>query len=255
VIEGDALRVLPSLPAGVFDAVVTDCPYSSGGMTRGDRTASTKAKYVNSGSVSGNLLADFAGDTRDQRSFAYWCALWYSECLRVTKPGGVLLTFTDWRQLPSSCDSVQAGGWVWRGIVPWNKTEAARPQSGRPRAQCEYVLFATKGPHKAWEAAPAVPGFITCTAERDRKHIAQKPLELMMKLVELVPPGGRLLDPFAGVGSTGLAAVRLGRYPVLVEMVPDNVTIINERLAGVGNDDPEGQRNLFTETKCQTPQS
>ena len=245
MIHGDALEELLKFPDDSFDAVVTDCPYSSGGMTRGDRSATTRSKYVNSESVSGQQLAEFAGDTRDQRGFAYWCALWYGQCLRVTKPGGILLSFTDWRQLPASTDSVQAGGWVWRGIVPWNKTEATRPQLGRPRAQCEYVIFGTNGPHKAYEGAPAVEGFITCGTERNRKHIAQKPLELMLKLLMLVPPGGRVLDPFAGVGTTGAAAIRLGRYPVLIEMLAGNIAIINENLAGVGPSDAEGQRNLF----------
>lgn len=245
IICGDALRVLPSLAAGRFDAVVTDCPYCSGGMTRGDRQATTRSKYVNNDSISGMALPDFAGDSRDQRGFAYWCALWYSECLRVTKPGGVLLSFTDWRQLPATTDSAQAGGWVWRGIVPWNKTEATRPQSGRPRAQCEYVVFATNGPHEAWPGAPALPGFFTCTTERVRAHVAQKPLTLMTALMDLVPPGGEVLDPFGGTGTTALAATMTGRNAVVVEMLQANVEIIRERIRGVGPHNPDGQANLF----------
>lgn len=227
--QGDALRLLLEVSGDSVDAVVTDSPYCSGGMTRGDRTLSTREKYVNSDSA--NLhLPDFAGDTRDQRSYAYWCALWYSECLRATRPGGILLTFCDWRQLPSTTDALQAGGWVWRGVVPWNKTEATRPQRGRPRAQCEYVCFATKGPHAPWEGAPVLPGFFTVATPRRREHIAQKPIELMLQLIELVPPGGRVLDPFAGTGSTGAAALRTGRYPILFELVPASARRIRERL-------------------------
>lgn len=127
--HGDALRLLTQLPDAHVDAVVTDPPYSSGGFTRGDRAQGTGTKYSQSG-YSGADLTDFAGDNRDQRGYLAWCALWMGEALRVTKPGGLILAFTDWRQLPTTTDAVQCGGWLWRGIVPWNKP-TARPQQGR----------------------------------------------------------------------------------------------------------------------------
>jgi site-specific DNA-methyltransferase (adenine-specific) len=47
----------------------------------------------------------------------------------------------------------------------------------------------------------------------------QKPVDLLGLFIECsVPPGGAVVDPFAGAGSTGLAARRLGRTAVLVEM-------------------------------------
>lgn len=61
--RGDALAVLRDLPSGSVDAVITDPPYSSGGMVRGDRMASTKLKYVQTGSAS-HELDDFTGDNR-----------------------------------------------------------------------------------------------------------------------------------------------------------------------------------------------
>jgi len=50
-----------------------------------------------------------------------------------------LVAFSDWRQLPALCDAVQAGGWLWRGIAAWDKTEASRPRNGGFRAQCEFM--------------------------------------------------------------------------------------------------------------------
>ena len=226
---GDALRLLMDVEAATVDAVVTDPPYSSGGATRGDRTASTSKKYASTGS-SNRSLPDFTGDGRDGRGFQFWCSLWMSECLRVTRDGGALLAFTDWRQLPATCDAAQAGGWVWRGIIAWNKTESARPQLGRPRAQCEYVVFATKGPHEPYEGAPALPGFYPLRPPRDRVHIAQKPLELMQQLVQLAPPAGLILDPFAGSGTTGVAALREGRRALLFDISEHNAQIIRDRI-------------------------
>lgn len=207
---GDALAVLPSLPAASVDAVITDPPYSSGGMVRGDRTGDVHTKYVRSDSVSGMELDSFTGDNRDQRSYAYWCALWLGECLRVTRPGGACLLFTDWRQLPATTDALQAGGWVWRGIVPWAKINA-RPQAGRFSAHCEYVVWGSAGPRPIEIGDACLPGFYQVNAPREREHITQKPLSVMRDLVKIAPAGGTILDPFMGAGTTGVAAIIEGR--------------------------------------------
>src|SRR5437762_2971862 len=99
--QGEALAWLATLPTGSVDAVITDPPYSSGGMMRSDRAGtSTREKYTDGKRHS--PYADFSGDNRSQRGWAYWMALWLSEAFRATKPGGVLLMFCDWRQLPAA---------------------------------------------------------------------------------------------------------------------------------------------------------
>lgn len=213
--RGDALAVLADLPSASVDALVTDPPYSSGGMVRGDRMASTRVKYVQTSTLT--VAEDFSGDTRDQRSYAYWLALWLGECLRISKPGGVALLFTDWRQLPATTDALQSGGWIWRGIVPWYKP-AARPCLGRFTAHCEYVVWGSAGPMDATENPVALPGFYHASAPRKREHQTQKPLEVMRSLVQIAPPDGTVLDPFMGAGTTGVAAVIEGRNFVGVEI-------------------------------------
>ncbi|WP_229686541.1 DNA-methyltransferase [Longimycelium tulufanense] len=228
--HGEALSVLSTLDAASVDAVITDPPYSSGGMVRGDRTAGVHAKYVRRDSRSGNRLAAFGGDNRDQRSFAYWSALWLSEALRVTTPGGVLAVFTDWRQLPTTTDAIQAGGWVWRGIVPWHKPNGRRCQ-GRFANNCEYIVWGTCGPRPLNIVPHAPDGFFQINTPRQREHITQKPLELMRHLVTITPAGGLILDPFAGTGTTGVAAVLEGRSFLGVEASDHFHTIATRRLA------------------------
>lgn len=214
--RGDALAVLRDLPDASVDALVTDPPYSSGGFTRGDRMGDTVSKYVQSDS--GNRsLGDFAGDNRDQRAYGYWCALWLGEALRVVKSGGTCVLFTDWRQLPATTDALQAGGWIWRGLVPWAKT-SYRPQAGRFAAQCEYVVWGSAGPMPVDYSETCLPGFFQAKAPREREHITQKPLDVMRSLVKIAPAGGTVLDPFMGSGTTGVAAVLEGREFVGVEI-------------------------------------
>lgn len=64
-------------------------------------------------------------------------------------------------------------------------------------------------------------------------HCTVKPLALMEKLVEMfVPPSGKhiVLDPFAGSGTTLLAAKNLGRSYIGIEIVPEYIPIIERRL-------------------------
>lgn len=226
---GDALATLAALPSGSVDGVVTDPPYSSGGMVRSDRAGQdTAAKYVTTGS--GNKdLANFSGDNRDQRAYGYWSALWMGEALRATRPGGVILVFTDWRQLPATSDAIQAGGWVWRGIVPWYKP-AARPQAGRFTNHCEYVVWGSNGGMTTDHSAPVLPGFYQASSPREREHITQKPLDVMRQLVKIVPEGGTVLDPFMGSGTTGVAAVLERRRFIGVEMVDHYQQVAERRI-------------------------
>lgn len=229
---GDALAVLAQLPTASVDALITDPPYSSGGMVRGDRMGSQASKYIGHG-PDGNTartFVEFTGDTRDQRAYGYWCALWLSECMRILKPGSPVLLFTDWRQLPTTVDALQSGGLVSRGIAVWDKTDCGgRPQMGRFRAQSEFIVWGSAGPMPD-RIGKALPGVFQHFADRDKEHATAKPIKLMRDLVQVVPLGGTVLDPFAGSGTTGVASLIEGRRFIGVEMVEHYAEVTATRL-------------------------
>ena len=140
IYHANAFDVLPELSN--IGMVLTDPPYSSGGQFRGDRVRSTVEKYVQTGTLA--TRHEFSGDNRDSRSYLAWCSLWLCAAQAASNAGSVCAMFTDWRQLPITTDALQAGGWVWRGIAAWDKTEIVRPNSGLA-AQCEYVVWGTNG--------------------------------------------------------------------------------------------------------------
>lgn len=228
--HGEALDVLRHLPPDTFDAVITDPPYSSGGFTRGDRNQSTAAKYEQHGVA--NNRRDFDGDNRDAAAWMAWTACWLTQCHRVTKSAGYCLVFTDWRQLPQATAALQAGGYVWRGILTWDKTEAARPpHTGYFRHQAEFIVWGTKGPSRPspWGPWPGV--YRVKVDQADKHHLTGKPTALLRRLLACVPPGGRLLDPFAGSGTALVAAKIEGRQAVGVELDLHNCKTTRRRLA------------------------
>lgn len=224
---GDSLNLLHSLEAETVDAVVTDPPYSSGAMMRSDRLRPVTEKY----SGAKRPPPTFSGDNRDGRSWTLWMSLWIGSAMRVLRPGGYILVFTDWRQLPSCTDAMQCGGAVWRGVVVWDKTEGCRPQRGCFRNQAEYIIWGTKGPID--QSRGVWPGVFRYSMQSEpRHHLVGKPVALMRELVRCVPEGGLILDPFAGSGSTGVACLETGRRFIGMEMDQHYYEIASSRLAG-----------------------
>lgn len=230
VVEADALDVLRSLPPDSLGALVTDPPYSSGGMMRGDRNMTTNVKYSK---AVDQVQADFTGDNRDGRGFLAWCALWLGEARRAAAAGAPIVQFCDWRQLPSTTDALQAGGWVWRGVGVWSKGDACRPQMGRFRNGAEFFAWGTNGPSPDSEAIGCLPGVVECfpPPTSDRVHLTQKPERIMEWACSIAPVGSLVVDPFAGSGTTGVAALRRGCRFLGVELSPHYAATARDRLA------------------------
>ncbi|MBO9741452.1 site-specific DNA-methyltransferase [Xanthomonas axonopodis pv. begoniae] len=226
LLQGDALTILPTLEANSFDALITDPPYASGGLTAAARARPPSTKYCRDGGH-----ADFVGDERDQRSHLKWMHLWLSECARVLKDGAPVLLFTDWRQLPLTTDALQIAGFTWRGITVWDKTEGVRPQLGRFRNQAEYIVWGSKGNMPLDRRAPVLPGVIRESVRKaDKHHLTGKPTELMRQLVRICETGGRVLDPFAGSGTTLVAAQAEGYTFTGVEVTSHYSDVARARL-------------------------
>lgn len=234
--RGDCIQVMQQNTL-CADALITDPPYSSGGMTRGDRMQTTAAKYVQGG-VKADHNVDFSGDNRDSRSWGFWVSHWMSLAHAVVAPGGYVMVFTDWRQLPTLTDAFQAGGFVWRGLLPWDKTESSRaPHKGYIRHQAEYVVWGSNGQLKPATHGGPWPGVVRTRVDpRQKFHMTGKPLELMRALAQIIPPGGTIFDPFMGSGSTGVAALELGYRFIGIEMSRHYFDVACQRLAAVNQD-------------------
>ena len=82
--KGDCLDFIPALEDGTIDLILTDPPYSSGGLFAGDRKQSTGVKYADNKFHGAYDLDDFSGDNMDQRSFTAFMR----ELLRLAQPTG-----------------------------------------------------------------------------------------------------------------------------------------------------------------------
>ena len=116
---------------------------------------------------------------------------------------------------------------------------------GKPNERGEQVFTSSEG--------SAARFFYTAKADAtDRlgsKHPTVKPTDLMRWLVRLVtPPGGTVLDPFAGSGSTGVACIAEGFDAILIEREAEYVADIRRRIAWA-----QGEGRLTAQEMAKKP--
>lgn len=239
---GDVLDLGPQIAAAcqasgdLVDAVITDPPYCSGGATTAARTGDPAKKYCQNGDTLGRPT--FGGDSRDQRGLKYWSTLWMLDARSATREGGYILCFTDWRQIPTFSDALQAAGWTWRGVATWNKGRGARaPHKGYLRHQCEYIVWGTNGPcERRIDAGPFDGAYGEPVRRDDKFHITGKPTRLLQQLVQIAPAKrddgrpGLVFDPFAGSSTSGVACQLEGRRWIGCELSDEYVTVSADRL-------------------------
>jgi DNA modification methylase len=131
--------------------------------------------------------------------------------------------------------ALEAAGATYKRTCLWVKPDGKPQYSGdRPGIGYESIIACHAPGRSRWNGGGSHGVFIVNKGGDERTgHQTQKPLALMDVLVRLFSdPGELILDPFAGSGTTGVAALRLGRRFVGWEMNPEYAAITRKRLAG-----------------------
>lgn len=210
---GDALEWLASLPAGSADAIVTDPPY---GMA-----------YQSMRSKDGPRFDAIVGDEKPAVEFI-------GEAMRVLRDGGAVFVFCEWRHQEAFRAAIERSGATVRSQCIWDREVHGMGDLQRAFAPCHDVAwFATKGDaFSFYGPRPQSVLRFQRVAAKSLCHPAEKPVRLMRHLVSrLAPVGGVVVDPYAGSGTTGVAAVMEGRRFMLCEMVPAYADLARRRVA------------------------
>lgn len=132
--------------------------------------------------------------------------------------------------------ALQKAGWFLRQEIVWNKPVAKLDvASDRPATRHEQIFLFSKSKryHFAAEALPAkFQGSVwTVSATGNAKHGASFPTALIEPmLLAGCPTGGTVLDPFGGLGTTGVVAHSMGLSSILIELNPDYAAASEERI-------------------------
>jgi len=229
---GDCRQVMAAWPAGVAHACVTDPPY---------------------------------GDTSlewDRR-----CEGWMVQVARILKPASSVWVFGSMRFLVTLFDEMEGHGFRYAQDIVWQKQNGTGFQNDRFRRVHEHAVQFYRGawadvykdPQFTLDATartvrrktrPTHTGHIdaghyvsddggprlqisvleVANEHGNALHPTQKPLGIVAPLIRYsVPPGGIVIDPFAGSCSTGIAAKLLGRQFAGCELNPDYQGLFAQR--------------------------
>lgn len=225
----DALDVIAELEIPV-DAVVTDPPYASG--TRTEASKSSSGAMLRAGRFADRPL-DL--DQMTTQGFVWLMRAVARGTYPILRDGGSFLCFIDWRQWPNLVGSLETANLRIQGMVVWDKGHFGLGNGFR--SQHELVCHASKGVPVIEDRA--IGNVLQFPREAPVDHPSPKPEGLMQRLIAAVtPPGGIVLDPFMGSGTTLRAAKTLGRRAIGIESDPAYCEVAVKRLR---------QDNLFGE--------
>jgi 16S rRNA G966 N2-methylase RsmD len=228
--HGDCLEVMRSFGDRSIDVVITDPPYSP--EVHGKSRAGARTLKMGNGKPTFNREVEFGFDAITPALMAS-CAAEFARLVRRWT-----LVFCDVESVGLWRDALSTAGLEPVRVGVWVK-EACTPQftGDRPAAGVEAIVIAHRKGRKQWNGGGSRAVWTHPVVQRrgsavnDRVHTTQKPIELMLELVELFSnPGERILDAFAGSGTTGVAAVRLGREFVGIEQQEKYVATARERI-------------------------
>lgn len=210
IIHGDCLDVLRGMADASVDAVVTDPPwmdYETGWYDASEWHAPIVRVHP----------AAYAG-----------------ELFRVMRDASAAIVWCRWDCFEEHAQAMRDAGFTVKSCIVWAKpNHTAGDLAGNLGAKHEMAVFAVKGRWKRsagretnlWEEQHLF-------SRAKRAHPTQKPVALMRWLVRLVtPPDGTILDPFAGSGTTLVAALAEGRQAIGIEREAEYVEIVKARLA------------------------
>lgn len=214
----DNAEILPAIPGGVIQHVITDPPYSNAVHSRQWQAAAlgrpTPHSSINFDPITPEVMAATAAQAA--RLASRWS-----------------LFFTDVESVLLWMREVETAGLDYVRTCIWVKPDATPQFTGdRPASGAEAAVIAHQPGRKRWNGGGKRNVYTHTREGGGSEHPTTKPLTLMLELLaDFTDPEEIILDPFAGSGTTGVAALRLGRRFIGIERDPKYAAIARERLA------------------------
>lgn len=230
IYQGDCLKIMKGWPADFVDMIWTDPPYGHANQD-GDLASSrvgVKGARQRPAVVIANDTAEETGLLLDgimeqaARVLKPDCCL----CCCVMGGGGVNPTFAHHTLMMSRhLDFFNA--------VIWDKSARGNGLGWRYRRNYEFVMVAhRKGGKLLWnDENAAVPNIIRTPPVPNDDHPTQKPIDLVANFIKWhTKPGDLIVDPCCGSGTTLVAAEKMGRRWIGIELDPRWARVAQDRI-------------------------
>lgn len=213
----DARDVLPMLPKRSIDAIITDPPHGrSLKIQRAHRVKEIRPNAI-------------SNDTEQEAKSLLSACL--PELARIAKRNTAHLFWSSWRSVWMS--EMISEFFPVKGCIIWHKNQFGVGYYLRASHEIAWYCHAGKPPlpERAERDVWAMPGIPRTGYQRN--HVSEKPVHLMARSISLCCPAGVILDPFAGSGSTGVAALQAGHSFVGIESDPAAFNVMVSRIGRI----------------------
>ena len=223
---GSCTEVLMSANAR-YGFVIADPPYSRAGGAHTSRGATAR-------------VSSHSASVGSDQFWEHWFSAQWKVISAVTETWACGMIFCDYRTIGALERALMASGsgWSISQCAVWDRGSIGL---GTPmRAQYEMIAFA-RGPEFKWDGRKDIANIFRCDWPYGShpNHPAEKPVRLLRDLLQLFARG-RVLDPFCGSASSGVAARELNMDWDGIEQDASTARVASERL---------GRRvRLFTDT-------
>ncbi len=209
IIADDCIKVMQEMPAASVDCVITDPPYLVNYKSRDGR-----------------------GCRNDNAQDASWLTPAFAQIYRVLKPDRFLVSFYGFTKADAFLTAWRHAGFEPIGHLVWVKSYASAEKFVRYYHEQAYLL--AKG--RPRKPRLSLPDVLEWRYTGNELHPTQKPVMAILPLIMAYSEKGDIvLDPFAGSGTTAIAAQELGRRYIGIELDPLYATKAQERLRREGN--------------------
>lgn len=240
IVQGDCLEIMGKIPDNSVDVTFADPPFN------------LKKKY------------NSYYDKQEVEEYLFWCKEWLKEMVRITKPSGSIFVHNipKWLIYFGSYLNEYA---MFRHWIAWNAMGAPLGKTLLPNhygilyyvkskeykfydikmlhkrcRKCHYVLQDYGGKKAQMHPFGPLVSDVWTDIHRIRhkkrrdEHPCQLPVQLLERLILMsTDEGDIVLDPFIGTGTTAIAAKKLGRKFVGIDIDPKYVEIANKKLEQV----------------------
>lgn len=227
IIHGNALEKMDIFEEGEFSCVIADPPYIL--STKGGDISFDKRR---------DMKRDRAEwDYMEKDEFLDFSRKWVGKAYRILHDGGTIYIFTSDEFLSHLIDIIEEAGFEAKTSLVWHKTNPEPQVRKRDYlSSTEYIVFGVKGEGYTfnWRGQEEMQNLIESPivmGDERENHPTQKPVEVVEELLEVsTNTKDRVLDPFAGTGTTAVACQKQKRNWTVIEKEKEYIEIIKRRV-------------------------
>lgn len=228
IVCGDCLDVMKQMPDNSMDLVVTSPPYNLKNSTGNGMKDGRGGKWSHAKLLNGYANHD---DSMPHDKYVKWQKDCLTEMMRLIKDTGAIFYNHKWRVQAGLLQDRQdiVGGFPVRQIIIWKRKGGINFNKGYFLPTYEVIYLIAK---KKFTLAPktnAVGDVWEFGQDLKNPHPASYPVDLIERIIGSTK-AEVVLDPFMGSGTTAVAAKKLGRDYVGIELSPEYCQMAENRI-------------------------